>query len=292
MARILLTGGTGYLGSRLLPRLAAAHRVVSLARQPQPLDLPVTTVRGDFTRDDDLRALDPHPVDELVHLAAVTGGAGEEEALMVNVVGTRRLLRYLLDRGCRKFVLASTIAVPGCRDARCLPARLPVPPDHLCQAREGYGLSKWLVEQLAGYFHDCQADADFTILRIGTVMDDTTGRTKVPPDFEFRLPFLYLGRVFCSDVLAGLTLAAGAAPRPGVRHAHLVGPDVYSREPVAAVLRRFLGPRAAALDLRYHETPGLEFAPVYDLTSACADLGYAPARSVRAAALASSNPHS
>jgi len=46
--RILLTGATGYVGGRTLPRLLdAGHEVRALARRPERTDLPVPVVRGD-----------------------------------------------------------------------------------------------------------------------------------------------------------------------------------------------------------------------------------------------------
>ena len=51
-----------------------------------------------------------------MHLGAVTGGAPELTAIMVNAVGTRTLLHYLRHRGCLKIVTASSIAAVGLSD--------------------------------------------------------------------------------------------------------------------------------------------------------------------------------
>ena len=105
MSAILITGASGFIAQGLAPHLAGGHEVVCMSRRNPGLELP--WVRGDFGSPEDLRQLDGHSIDVVVHLAAVTGGCLERDGMLVNVEGTRRLMRYLIDRGCRKFVMAS-----------------------------------------------------------------------------------------------------------------------------------------------------------------------------------------
>ena len=112
--KILITGASGFIGSALVPELAQRHEVVALGRGRPKLEVPV--VRGDFQQYEDLLRLDEHRFDGAVHLGAVTGGAPEHTAIMVNAVGTRTLLHYLRHRGCRKIVTASSIAAVGFPD--------------------------------------------------------------------------------------------------------------------------------------------------------------------------------
>src|SRR5690242_11392980 len=125
MPTVLVTGTGGRIGSRLVPALEGNRAVVRLTTR----DAPVTalTVRGSFGSPEDLRQLDGRSIDVAVHLAAVGGDASEESALDVNVVATRRLLRYLVDRGCTKFVVTSSIAAPGCLDPGFVPLEVPIP---------------------------------------------------------------------------------------------------------------------------------------------------------------------
>src|SRR5664279_5686669 len=104
MSNVLVTGASGFLGSRLVARLATNHRVVALSRSP--VEGASIDVNGSFTSATDLGTLDAYPIDTVVHLAATTGGSSEEDALDINVSGTRRLLRYCVDRGITRFVLA------------------------------------------------------------------------------------------------------------------------------------------------------------------------------------------
>ncbi len=111
MSTILVTGASGFIGKALAASLAAKHNVVCISRSNPGLDLP--TIRGNFDAFEDLRQLDGYQFDAVVHLAAVTGGCLERDGILVNVEGTRCLMRYLMDRGCRKFVMASSIAAVG-----------------------------------------------------------------------------------------------------------------------------------------------------------------------------------
>ena len=148
--KILVTGASGFIGQRLVKRLSANNSVVCLSRAK--LAAEAVVVKGAFDRFEDLRKLDEFSFDAAVHLAAVTGGCSEEDGLSVNVLGTRRLYRYLLDRGCRQFITASSIAAVGSLHEDFYPLELPMPDQHPCLALDAYGFSKSLVEELSLYF--------------------------------------------------------------------------------------------------------------------------------------------
>lgn len=131
--RILITGGAGFIGSRLsLALVAKGYRVRVLdCLSPQihgerPEDSPlfkaiqgkVEFIRGDVTKPDDLnRALSG--IDTVVHLAAETGTGQSMYAIRhytdVNVGGTALLLDLIANTPfpIRKLVVASSRAVYG-----------------------------------------------------------------------------------------------------------------------------------------------------------------------------------
>ena len=111
MPTILITGASGFIGKALAKALDGQADLVLLSRNKP--DAPGTWIKGAFELFEDLRQLDRFKIGTAVHLAAVTGGCSEEDGFAVNVQGTRRLLRYLADRGTRKIVLASSIAATG-----------------------------------------------------------------------------------------------------------------------------------------------------------------------------------
>ena len=111
MSAVLITGASGFIGRALAASMAQGHEVVCMSRRDPELGLP--WVQGEFGSFEDLARLDDRSIDTVVHLASVTGGCSERDGILVNVEGTRCLMRYLIDRGCRKFVMASSIAAVG-----------------------------------------------------------------------------------------------------------------------------------------------------------------------------------
>ncbi|MEE2873554.1 MAG: NAD(P)-dependent oxidoreductase, partial [Candidatus Latescibacterota bacterium] len=104
--KVLITGTSGFIGRALAKDMSAEHEIVCLSRQPTEV-AGVTSLGGDFSRAEDLQRLDRWDFDALVHLAAVTGAGTEADLMRVNVMGSYGLLRYMADRGCNKFTLAS-----------------------------------------------------------------------------------------------------------------------------------------------------------------------------------------
>ena len=167
MSRILITGTSGFIGRALAESMATDHEVFCISRQKTEVE-GVTVVQGDFTSPEDLRRLDPQQIDVVVHLAAVTGGGTEEELLRVNLMGTYQLVRYFVDGGCKKFVLASSIAAVGMQSPLFRPLRLPMPDEHPCLDRVGYGFSKYMMEEVSRYLARQNGDLDFINIRLAS----------------------------------------------------------------------------------------------------------------------------
>lgn len=112
---VLVTGGTGFIGTRLVSTLLAQVRSVRVLAVPGTADVlgPMPEVRvidGDLADPDALRrAVDG--VDVVFHLAALLPGADPLDLHAVNVEGTRALLDAALRGEVRRFVLMSSTAV-------------------------------------------------------------------------------------------------------------------------------------------------------------------------------------
>lgn len=116
-ARVLVTGGAGFIGTRLVRALAAAGAETVVADlHPHP-DADVRSVVGDL-RDPEVqrRALTPG-TDAVVHLAAMTSVLRSMEqpaqVYQTNVAMTADLLELARETGTRTFLFASTNAVTG-----------------------------------------------------------------------------------------------------------------------------------------------------------------------------------
>jgi len=273
MGTVLVTGASGFIGRGLAQSLADDHEVVCMSRKNPEFSLPF--VRGEFQSFEDLRQLDEFTFDSVVHLAAVTGGCLERDGMLVNVEGTRRLMRYLIDRGCRKFVMASSIAAVGIQNERFRPLEVPIPDEHPCLDRDGYGFSKYLMEEVTRYYARQNEEIDVNNLRLASICPDEN-----PPPLVAVGPLhpWALGSitVMClSDAVRALELSVEAPHQPGVRILNATAPKAWVRDPVADVLRNWYGDD---LDLSHYEAPGRERDAVYAVTRIRGELGFTAQR--------------
>ena len=119
--RILVTGGSGFIGRHAVAQLShagAAVRVIDLKPHPDP---EVDIVVGDIADLDALEAAVAGGIDSIVHLAAVTSVLRSLEqpdlTFATNVAATHALLEAARAAGARSLVFASTNAVTGPMDA-------------------------------------------------------------------------------------------------------------------------------------------------------------------------------
>jgi len=251
------------------------HNVICLSRRSPGSEL--TWVRGDFGSFEDLRQLDKSKIDVVVHLAAVTGGCFEREGILVNVEGTRCLMRYLMDRGCMKFVMAGSIAAVGIQSKKFRPVQLPIPDAHPCLDHDGYGFSKYLMEEVTKYCHRRNETIDVINLRLSAVCPDEAmpPLKKAEPLREWALAGIT--RMARSDAVRAFTMAAEAPYKPGVRIMNAASPRSWVAEPVAGILRTWWGKE---VDVSYFEQPGYEYASVYDVSLIERQLGFVALRQV------------
>jgi nucleoside-diphosphate-sugar epimerase len=269
VSNVLITGASGFIGQALARSMSESHQVICLGRRDPRLGLP--WLRGTFSAFEDLRRLDAYDIDVVVHLAAVTGGCLERDGMLVNVEGTRCLMRYLIDRACRKFVLASSIATVGFQSVKFRPLKLPIPDGHPCLDRDGYGFSKYMMEEVSKYYWRQNGNIDVINLRLSSVVPDEglPPPRRVGPLGEWALGSITL--MARSDAVRAFTLAAEAPYKPGVRIMNAAGPRAWVADPVIDVLRNWWGDD---VDLSYFAQPGHEYESVYDVGRVYQELGF------------------
>jgi uncharacterized protein YbjT (DUF2867 family) len=105
---VFVTGGTGYIGSRLIPLLLArGHRVTALVRQESEAKLPDVTSRvvADALKSDSYTE-DVRGADTFVHLIGVArpSPAKAEEFRTIDLVSMQVALKAARDAGVRHFI--------------------------------------------------------------------------------------------------------------------------------------------------------------------------------------------
>lgn len=119
MAKILVTGATGFTGSNLCRRLMhSGEQVVAFVRPgPQVKWLKTMGVECRLVdiKDPDSIARQFYDIDRVYHIAAAyrTEHADREEFFQVNVEATRCLLKLAKKNGVKRFVHCSTVGVQG-----------------------------------------------------------------------------------------------------------------------------------------------------------------------------------
>jgi len=179
--RIVITGGAGFLGSRLVRKLLARNTLTDASGREReiaaitlldvvPAQLPddrrVTALTGDLGDSALLERALPRDTDTVFHLAAVVSGQAEAEfdtGMRVNLDGTRAVLER-----CRKLaappkvVFTSSLAVFGG------PLPDPVPDEAPLNPQASYGVQKALGEYLV-YDMSRKGYIDGRSLRLPTV---------------------------------------------------------------------------------------------------------------------------
>lgn len=164
--KILVTGATGKVGSRLTRRLAQrGHHIYALVRDRKRVAhlsaAPIELVEGDLLKPDSLAAA-VRGVDAVVHCAAFFRGATAEQAHATNDLGTRYLASAAQSASVKRFIFTSTGLVYGSTGGRL--AR----EDDACAPTAAYPVSKLAAER---YLLDLEG-LDVRILRLPFVYGD------------------------------------------------------------------------------------------------------------------------
>ena len=146
MARILITGATGFIGTHLVRLLLGRHEIILLSRK-KPDTIPESGVEWfgiDLSKPLNFSNL-PDKVDVVIHLAQSRFYRQfpdkAEDIFNVNVQGTFRLLEYARHAKAESFLFASTGSVYGYSSKKFLET-YPVNPIDF------YGVSKRVAELL------------------------------------------------------------------------------------------------------------------------------------------------
>ena len=245
MQRILVTGGTGFLGIHLVRSLVDDDKQVRVltrsSSRAHSLDSCVEIVEGDITNTGACaRAM--QGIDTVFHLAAAyrEPGVSQDHYRQVHVNGTRQLLEIALSQGIEKFVHCSTVGVLSHIENPPADETWPHSPGDIYQA------TKSEAEKLA---LDFQTTHDFplTIARPTPIYGPGDMRLLKLFDLIARRRFVFLGAgdvfyhmVYVDDLVRGIRLLA-ENPRAVGEIFIIGGPDVTTLKELAGLIAEELG---------------------------------------------------
>ena len=243
---ILLTGSSGYIGSRLAPVLLEhGHNVVGVDRAEPEAPILYPFIHGDLLDEAILAEAFEESIDCVMHLAAARTdwGPSEEEYFRDNVEATKRLIEVGRAKGIKDWFFYSTVGVLGPGEA-ARDEQAPYAPT------TPYGASKVKAEKLFLQFAEEEADARITMLRPSAVFGPGN-----PPDTNiYRLVesiqsgrFVMVGQgealktTSYHDNLIPATLFLLERMRPGVATYIYVDEPVISTSQLVERIYRLLG---------------------------------------------------
>ena len=165
---ILITGGTGFIGSRLAEaclKRGDTVRILGLANNPAE-EANADALRGrgaeivlGSVADAGAVAKATEGIETVYHLAAAQHEANvpDEHFYTVNVNGTKNLLDASVQAGVRRFVHGSTIGVYGGKPGETVTEDSPPAPTNI------YGVTKRKAEEMVRSFGDRLATATIRI---------------------------------------------------------------------------------------------------------------------------------
>jgi nucleoside-diphosphate-sugar epimerase len=112
---LAITGGTGFVGRRVIDRaLAAGYQVRALTRRAQPPRDGVTWVEGALDRPDALATLAAN-ADAMIHVAGVVNAPTRDGFVAGNIDGTAAVIAATVGAGVDRFVHVSSLSArePG-----------------------------------------------------------------------------------------------------------------------------------------------------------------------------------
>jgi nucleoside-diphosphate-sugar epimerase len=248
--RVLVTGGTGFLGRRLVAQLLARGcDVRCLARSALEFDTPKDGGRLEV-RQLDLNRLDRDPsavegCDIVYHLASGLKGA-TASLFLTNVVGTRALMEAVARAGTGRFVLVSSLGTYGTAQLRAgdiLDEACPLDPEP--QLRDPYTYSKVSQELAAREVRD-RLQLPLVVVRPGVIYGPgreaitsrvglRVGAFVLQMGGRQRMPYIYV------DNCAKGVLLAGTTPGVDGETFNLVDDELPTGRQVLRLHRRLVG---------------------------------------------------
>lgn len=175
--RILVTGGSGRIGQKLVPELAKKGNEVAVFDIVKP-PTDVEFFGGDLLNAESVKK-GTEGIDVLIHLAAIPFDLPREYKKLwdINFTGTFHVLNAAAQNNVRRVILASSICTMGIGFWNRNPIELlyfPIDEQHPTKPTDLYGTSKLVGEQLA-YMYTKRFGIETMCLRLASVCFTNAG---------------------------------------------------------------------------------------------------------------------
>ncbi|MDY6863581.1 MAG: NAD-dependent epimerase/dehydratase family protein [Thermodesulfobacteriota bacterium] len=258
--KILVTGGTGFVGSHLVHALIKrGYEVICLVREKSDTrclkNLKLKLTLGDITKKDSLKEAVKN-IDYVYHLAGITKSKNIKTYYIVNSLGTKNLIEACeeINPKLKKFLYMSSLAAAG-------PGLMgiSVKEDDTCRPISDYGKSKLKGEELLEKYNQ---KIPITIVRpcaiYGPGDKDTLHffkcvRKGIIPLLGGRKRYIKLCHV--SDIINGCILAAES--KYSSEKFFLAGDSIHTWEEIGEIMTKVFGKRGMQLLIPY---PLLKFS--------------------------------
>lgn len=142
MAKITIIGGSGFIGTELIQKLKNVHSVINLDKSTGKSHMEITLI-ADVRNEESLRNAMPADTDIVVLLAAEHKDDVSPISLYydVNVTGTENVLRVMDEKGIKRIIFTSSVAIYGLDKNEPDETHPEDPFNH-------YGKSKWQAEEV------------------------------------------------------------------------------------------------------------------------------------------------
>lgn len=189
--KVIVTGGSGFIGSYLVNELTKKYDVVVFDNgfragfENISSGSHIELIKGDVTKKEDWKKL-PKDIDLAYHLAAINGTKYFYEipskVLEVNVLGTLNFVDWIKDTSAKRFFFASSSEVYGFPKIFPTPETEPLTVPDPTNPRFSYSSSKIIGETITVNFAK-SSGIDFVIGRFHNVYGPKMGFEHVIPEF-------------------------------------------------------------------------------------------------------------
>ena len=173
MAKVLILGGSGFVGTELIAQLKRRNDDICAIYHHIKCDSDVENIQADLTDSVSIqKALEGKSIDIIYHVASLPGDTGNpREMIDVNVIGLLNMLEWARFYPVKRFVVTSSISAMEWYPATKFnpPSYMPVDEEHPNHPKDMYSTSKRMQELLAiTYYH--QYKVPTTVIRLTAVV--------------------------------------------------------------------------------------------------------------------------